>query len=294
MEVNGYAQCNRASAPLANPLLFYGANIDENVLNTLNFEFVSGRNFSPQRASDSLNFIVTQSAADLLGFKNPIGERITYDMFGKQEGEIVGVIKDFQHDDIHTSIKPVVFVFGKPPYLANMFIRYKEGKLDEALHHVRNVFEQLQPGIPLDYSFLDSDFEGQLYRERLLSNISIAFTFIAITIACLGLFGLVLFNGQRRIKEIGIRKVLGASVGQVTIILCRDFIPQVFYSFLLALPFSYFLMEKFLAGYAYRVTISFGSFLLVTTLMLLLVLITSSHQSLKAARENPVDSLKTE
>jgi len=294
MEVNGYAQCNRASAPLANPILFYGANIDENILNTLNFEFVSGRNFSPQRASDSLNFIVTQSAADLLGFENPIGERITYDMFGQQEGEIIGVIKDFQHDDIHTSIKPVVFVFGKPQYLANMFIRYKEGKLDEALFHVRNIFEQLQPGIPLDYSFLDSDFEGQLYRERLLSNISIAFTFIAITIACMGLFGLVLFNGQRRIKEIGIRKVLGASVGQVTIMLCRDFIPQVFYSFLLALPLSYFLMEKFLEGYAYRITISFGSFLLVTTLMMLLVLITSSHQSLKAARKNPVDSLKTE
>ena len=294
MEVNGYAQCNRTTAPFASPLLFYGANIDDHILNMLNFQFVSGRNFSRDHASDSLNFVITQNAADLLGFDNPIGERITYDMFGQQEGEIVGVIKDFQHDDIHTAIKPVVFVFGKSNYLANMFVRYKEGKLDEALNHLRNVFERLQPGIPLNYSFLDSDFERQLYREKLLSNISIAFTIIAITIACLGLFGLVLFNAQRRTKEIGIRKVLGASVSQVTIMLCRDFIPQVLYSFLLAFPVGYYLMQKFLESYASRITISFGTFLLVAALMLFLVLITTSHQSLKAAQQNPVDSLKTE
>jgi ABC-type antimicrobial peptide transport system permease subunit len=294
MEVNGYAHCNRASSPFQSPLLFYGANIDENVLNMLNFEFVSGRNFSRDRASDSVNFIITQNAANLLGFQNPIGERITYDMFGQQEGEIVGVIKDFQHDDIHTSIKPVVFVFGKSNNIANMFVRYKEGKLDEVLNHLQNIFERLQPGIPLNYSFLDSDFERQLYREKLLSNISIAFTIIAITIACLGLFGLVLFNAQRRTKEIGIRKVLGASVGQVTMMLCRDFIPQVLYSFLLAFPVGYYLMQRFLEGYTSRIPISSGSFLLVGVLMLLLVLITASHQSLRAARQNPVDSLKTE
>lgn len=294
MEVNGYAECNRAVGPFESPLLFYGVNIDDHILNTLNFEFVSGRNFSSNHVSDSVNFIITQYAADLLGFDNPIGQRITYNMYDQQEGEIVGVIKDFQHDDIHTAIKPVVFVFGKPAYLANMFIRYQEGKLDEALIHIQNVFEQLQPGIPLNYSFLDSDFERQLYREKLLSNISIAFTIIAISIACLGLFGLVLFNAQRRTKEIGVRKVLGASVGQVTMMLCRDFIPSVLYSFLLAFPLGYFLMQKFLEGYTSRITISFASFLLVTAVMLMLVLVTASFQSFKAAQKNPVDSLKTE
>ena len=294
MEVNGYAACNRADTPLPSPLSFYGVNIDDYVLKTLNFEFVAGRNFSRDHASDSLNLIITQHAAELLGLENPIGERITYDMFDQQEGEIVGVIKDFQHDDIHTSIKPVVFVFGKPEYLANMFIRYKEGKLDEALQHIRDIFEQLQPGAPLNYSFLDSDYERQLYREKLLSNISIAFTVIAVAIACLGLFGLVLFNAKRKTKEIGIRKVLGASVGQVTMMLCRDFIPPVLYSFLLAFPLGYYLMQKFLEDYPSRITISVGSLLLVAILMLLLVLVTASHQSLKAARQNPVDSLKTE
>lgn len=294
MEVNGYAECNRAISPFESPLLFYGVNIDDHILNTLNFEFVSGRNFSSNHASDSVNFIITQYAADLLGFDNPIGQRITYNMYDQQEGEIVGVIKDFQHDDIHTGIKPVVFVFGKPAYLANMFIRYQEGKLDEALIHIQNVFEQLQPGIPLNYSFLGSDFERQLHREKLLSNISIAFTIIAISIACLGLFGLVLFNAQRRTKEIGVRKVLGASVGQVTMMLCRDFIPSVLYSFLLAFPLGYFLMQKFLEGYTSRITISLASFLLVIAVMLMLVLVTASYQSFKAAQKNPVDSLKTE
>jgi ABC-type antimicrobial peptide transport system permease subunit len=294
MEVNGYAQCNRASDPFESPLLFYGANIDEQVLSTLNFELVSGRNFSRAHVSDSLNFVITQHAADLLGFEDPIGERITFDMFGPQEGEVVGVIKDFQHDDIHTPIRPVVFVYGKYAYLNNMFVRYQEGKVDAALQHIKSTFEQVQPGTPVNFSFLDSDFETQLYRERLLGNISIAFTAIAVIIACLGLFGLVIFNAQRRTKEIGIRKVLGASVSQVTVLLCRDFFPPVFCSFLIAFPIGYYLMQKFLEDYATRISISWGSFLMVAVVMVLVLLITISQKSLKAAKENPIDSLKTE
>jgi putative ABC transport system permease protein len=294
MEVNGYAECNSVSSPYPAPLLFYGANIDEHVLSTLNFEFVRGRNFSHDHASDSSNFIITQSAADLLGFDNPIGQRITFNMFSPLEGEIVGVIRDFQNDDIHTIVKPVVFVFGKSQYLANLFVRYRENQLEEALNHLRSTFQQLQPGVPLNYSFLDSDFENQLYREKLLRNISIAFTVIAIIIACLGLFGLVLFNAQRRTKEIGIRKVLGASVKQVAVMLCRDFIPPVFYALLLAFPLAYYLMQKFLEGYPSRISISIDLFLLVGGTLLGLVLITASYQSIKAARQNPVDALKTE
>lgn len=294
MEINGYAECNRVANPYASPLHFYGANIDAHILNTLNFRFIQGRNFSRDFASDSLNFIITQKAAELLGFENPIGQRITYNMFAPQEGEIIGVINDFQNDDIHTTEKPVVFVLGKPEYIANLFVRYREGNLNDALQHVQSIFKELQPGIPLDYSFLDSDFETQLYRERLLSNISIAFTIIAITIACLGLFGLVLFNAQRRTKEIGIRKVLGASVGQMIVMLGRDFISPVLYAFLLAFPVAYYLMEKFLEGYSSRISIEVNSFAFVAGVLLLLVIITASYQSIKAARQNPVDALKTE
>jgi ABC-type antimicrobial peptide transport system permease subunit len=292
MEVNGYVYCNRIVAPLTNPLPFYGVNIDAHVIPTLKFELVAGRNFS--RASDSTNFIVTQSAAKLLGFDNPIGQLITYPMYGPQAGEIIGVIKDFQNDDIHIPVKPVVFAFGKQHLLANLFVRYQEGKLDEALAHVKSTFEKIQPGFPLNYSFLDSDFETQLYRETLIKKISIAFTLIAVAIACLGLFGLVLFNAQRRTKEIGIRKVLGATEQQIVLLLCRNVVPFVFYSLLLALPIGYYLMQNFLEDYPTRITLSPSLFVIVAFTITLMVLLTISYQSLKAARKNAVESLKTE
>jgi putative ABC transport system permease protein len=294
MEVNGYSECNRVQSPFSTPLLFYGANIDENILPTLKFEILQGRNFSQDFPFDSANFIITERAAELLGFDNPVGEKITYTMFGKQEGEIIGVIKDFQNDDIHTAIKPVVFVLEKKKYLRNMFVRYEEGKLSEAVDHIKNLFEKIHPGIPVYYSFLDTDFETQLYREKLLGNISIWFMVISVTIACLGLFGLVLFNTQRRTKEIGIRKVLGASAKQVATMLCRDFVSPVVYSIVIAFPIGFWLMQKFLESYASRVSISLGTFVLVGSAIAVLVLITVSYQSLKAALRNPVEALKTE
>ncbi len=294
MEINGYASCNRVGAPLAAPLSFYGVNIDENVLPALNFKLVQGRNFSATRPSDSSAFIITQKAADLLGLKNPVGEQISFDMFGQQQGEIIGVIADFQNDDIHTAEKPVVFVFGKPQYLGNLFVRYQKDKHEEALAHVKNVFQKFQPDIPLNFSFLDEDFENQLYREKQLSRMSIAYTIIAVAIAALGLYGLVLFTTQRRTKEVGIRKVLGASVPQVLIMLCRDFISPIVYSLIIAFPVAYYLMQQFLEGYASRVVISINSFVLVGAALVVMVLITISYQSLKAATQNPTDSLKTE
>jgi ABC-type antimicrobial peptide transport system permease subunit len=294
MEVNGYAEGNRVAAPFANPVLLYGANIDEDVLSTLKFEIVEGRNFSGGIASDSSNFIITQKAAALFGFGNPIGEKISYNMFGPQEGEVIGVIKDFQNDDIHTPIRPVVFSLGKREYLSNLFVRYKDDQLEQAVDHIKTIFEKIQPGVPVSYSFLDSDFENQFYREKLLRNLSLWFTGIAVAIACLGLFGLVLFDTQRRTKEIGIRKVLGASVNQMAVLLCRGFLPQVLYSFLFAFPVAYFLMEKFLEGYASRIDISLFSFALVGVAMTVLAIFTILYQSMKAAMQNPVESLKTE
>lgn len=294
MEVNGYAEGNRVAAPFATPVLLYGANIDEDVLSALKFEIVEGRNFSWDIASDSSNFIITQKAADLFAFENPIGEKITYNMYGPQEGEIIGVIKDFQNDDIHTPVRPVIFSFGKREYISNLFVRYKDDQLEQAIAHIKTVFAKIQPGVPVSYSFLDSDFENQFYREKLLGNLSLWFTGIAVTIACLGLFGLVLFDTQRRTKEIGIRKVLGASVNQTAMLLCRGFLPQVLYSFVFAFPVAYFLMEKFLEGYASRIDISLFSFALVGAAMIVLAVFTILYQSVKAAMQNPVESLKAE
>ncbi|HTH56578.1 MAG TPA: ABC transporter permease [Cyclobacteriaceae bacterium] len=294
MEINGSSECNRVVAPFKTPMMFYGVNIDERVLTTLKFEFVLGRNFSRDHASDSSNFIVTQSVANLLGFDNPIGKRISYGMYGKQEGEIIGVVKDFQNDDIHLAEKPVVFVFGKPKFLSNLFVKYQAGQLEDALNHVTQIVEKVRPGIALNYSFLDTDFEVQLHRETLMKKISISFTVVAVAIACLGLFGLVLFNAQRRTKEIGIRKVMGATDQQIVMLLCRHVIPFVLYSLLIALPIGYYLMKNFLEEYPARITMSPNLFLAVAGAITFMVLLTISYQSIKAARQNAIDSLKTE
>jgi ABC-type antimicrobial peptide transport system permease subunit len=215
-------------------------------------------------------------------------------MYSSQQGEIVGVVKDFQNDDIHVAEKPVVFAFGKPQHLGNLFVRYQEGKLEEVVSHLKNVFEKIQPGVPMNYSFLDSDFETQLFREQLLKKISVAFTVIAVAIACLGLFGLVLFNAQRRTKEIGIRKVVGASEKQIVVMLCRTVVPFVFYSLLLAFPIAYYLMQKFLEDYPSRITLSVNLFISVTGIIVVLMVLTVGYQSIKAARQKAVDSLKVE
>jgi ABC-type antimicrobial peptide transport system permease subunit len=294
MEVNGYSEVRWPGKSDGNPILLNGASADHDVLPTLKLEFVQGRNFSPEFPSDSSGFVINQKAAALLGFDDPIGQTITYTMFGEQEGKIIGVIKDFHNEDIHAPMDPVIFTFGPEKYLNNLFVRYADGHLEEALNHIKTVFNKFQPGIPLPYSFLDSDFEDQFYQEKLLGNLSVWFTIIALIIAGLGLFGLTMFNAQRRTKEIGVRKVLGASITQVLILLFQDFFLPVMISFLLAFPLAYYLMEQFLEGYAFRIDIPVMTFILVGIATIGFVMLTVSYQSFQAAMKNPVESLKTD
>jgi putative ABC transport system permease protein len=294
MEINGWAEANRVENPLPNPVMLYSSNIDKDFLSVLKFELVQGRNFSPDIASDSSNFIITQKTADVLGFKNPIGQRIQCMAYGEQKGEIIGVIKDFHHNDIHQPINPVVLIYGKNEYLANLFVRYNPQQLESAISHLKLIFQKYSPGTVLNYSFLDNDFENQFYTEKLLKKLSIGFTIIAIVISCLGLFSLTLFNTQRRTKEIGIRKVLGATVQQIMAMLNRDFISPIIISFLIAFPLAYSLMTKYLEGYPFHISISVFSFVMVAFVMIIIVLLTASYQSFKVATKNPTDSLKAE
>lgn len=291
MEVNGYAEVRWPGKTHKNPVMLNGVTADHDLLPALKFELVQGRNFIP---SDSSNFIINQKAADLLGFSDPIGQTITYSMFGDQEGKIVGVIKDFHNEDIHAPIDPVIFAFTSENNLNNLFVRYTDGQLEEALDHIKTTFNKFQPDISLPYSFLDNDFENQFYQEKLLGRFSTWATIIAFIIAGIGLFGLTIFNTQKRAKEIGVRKVLGASVMQILILLCRDFLRPILISILLAFPLSYYLMARFLEGYAFRIDIPALSFIVVGMVMIVFVLLVVSYQSLLAAVKNPVESLKTE
>lgn len=294
MEVNGSAEVKWPTKTSVDPVLLNGVSADHDMLSMLNFKFVAGRNFSPTRASDSSAFIITESAARKMGFTDPIGQTITYTMFGEKEGTIIGVIRDFHNEDIHAPIDPVIFQMASTDFMNNLFVRYEDGKLPQALADIKNVFNKFQPGIAINYSFLDEDFENQFFRERFLNTLSLWFTLIAISIAALGLLGLTLFNNQRMRKQIGVRKILGASVSQIYALLCSAFMKPVLISFAIAFPLAYLLAQKFLEEYAFRIELSFTLFLSVGVMMILFVLITVSFQSLSAALRRPVDVLKSE
>ncbi|HEY0742760.1 MAG TPA: ABC transporter permease [Chryseosolibacter sp.] len=292
MEINGNAEVTWQGKNDPEPMLLNGVSADHDMLQTLKFEFIAGRNFSPAFASDSSAFIITESAARKMGFKDPIGQAVTYSMFGKKEGTIIGVIRDFQNEDIHAPMDPVIFQMTSTAYMSNLFIRYQDGRLDEALAHIKSVFSKFQPGVALDYTFLDGDYQNQFFRERLLGNLSKWSTVIAISIAALGLLGLTMFTTQRRKKEIGVRKVLGATVAQIVMLLWRDFLRPVFISFVVAFPIAYLLAEKFLESYPFRISVSATLFLSVAALMTAFVLITVSFQSVRAALHRPGETLR--
>ena len=216
MEINGFGPAYWPGKSSVEEIMFNAASCDYDYLPTLGFTFVKGRNFSKDFASDSSGFVITQRTADIMGFDDPIGQRITFD----KPGTIIGVIEDFYNADIHETTAPVIFYLGNKESFGHwrrVFVRYEPGSLANVLEHLKKVHGKLQPGTPPEFGFLDRDFDRQFRNEHLLGSLAIWFTVIAVSIACLGLFGLTLFNTQRRIKEIGIRKVLGASVSGLVV-----------------------------------------------------------------------------
>lgn len=294
MEVNGYAQVKWAGMPTDREVYFYGASAGFDMISALGLKLLQGRDFSRDRISDSANFVITKMAAEALGFENPVGQQITYTMFGERTGEIIGVIDDFTHNDIHLPMEPVVFCVGRTTELYNLFVRYRDHQAKDALEHVKKQFARFQPGVTLSYSFLDEDFENQLYNEVFLGRLSLVLTGVAIAIASLGLLGLTLFNAERRTKEIGIRKVLGASVAQVIFLLNREFITPLLISFAIAFPAGFYLMSAYLEGFPFRVSFDVFSFAWVALAMIALVTCAASLLSYRAATSHPAKTLKAE
>jgi putative ABC transport system permease protein len=294
MEINGFSEVKWNGMPTERKTYLYGATIDFDVIPALRMRVVVGRNFSRDFASDSNNFVINRKAADLMGFKDPVGQRITYTMFGERTGEIVGVIDDFNNDDIHLPIAPVVLIIGRSTELFNLFVRYEEGQLEPALTHVRKVCAELYPGATFNHSFLDEDFQNQMYREMFLGKISIALTAMAIFISVLGLLGLTLFSVERRTKEVGIRKVLGASVPQVMVLFFREFFRPTLIAFSAAFPLAYYFVQQYLESFAFKVPITAIPFLVVALSSTVLILVLVSFHSYRAAITNPVEVLKHE
>ena len=267
---------------------------DEKYVQALNLKIVEGRNFSPaEHTTDVSAFLVNQSAVKALGWQTALGKKFTRASGIGMAGPIIGVISDFHIGSLKQEIEPLVLPYLRrsPMYLA---IRLHPGNVAEAISAVEETWKKLAPNQPFSYTFLDQDYARLYNREQQMSHVFQIFSGLAILIACLGLFGLAAFTTQQRTKEIGIRKILGASVSGIVCLLSKDFLKLVLIANLIAWPIAYYAMNQWLQSFAYRINLGISTFILSGLIALFIALLTVSYQAIKAARANPVEALRYE
>jgi len=274
--------------------------IDTRYLQTLNIKPVAGRLYSDEYyAEDTLGTIVlNETAVKLFGFPNPtqaINQKLHFNYNDSTYNfTVIGVVKDFHYEDLHLPIGPFGFQLNTPPLFNYMIVHTRSGNIQSALQTIQNAWQNINAGEPFDFSFLDKDFQKNYDAETRLSSIVGDFTIVAILISCLGLFGLATFSAEQRIKEIGVRKVLGASITNIVALLSTDFLKLVVIAAMIASPVAWLVMHKWLQSFAYRTTISWVVFAITTLIALFIALFTISFQAIKAAVANPIKSLRTE
>lgn len=268
-------------------------HVDHDYLTNFGVDFVAGRNFDHDIASDSSQaFILNEAAVSAIGWESPevaIDKQFNYG--NRQGGRIIGVVKDFHFESLHQPIAPIVF-FVTSGRNSSVAIRVKPGKEEEILDYVREQWSFLNPGFPFTFSWVDESFSQQYANEDNFEKIVKYFSILAVVIASLGLFGLASYTAEQRIKEIGIRKVMGASVAQIITLLTKGFTKLVIIAFLIAIPIAYYFMEMWLQAFAYSGEIQVTAFLYAGILALIIAWITVVSQTLKAALTNPVDSIR--
>ncbi|MEX6690850.1 ABC transporter permease [Danxiaibacter flavus] len=259
---------------------------------TIDWKIVEGRDFSKDFATDSLSVVLNESAADLMGIKkNIVGQSI---QFKHKNYTVIGVIKDMIMESPYKPVRPTIF-FYDPNFVNQVIVGIKPGHpINDALSKIESVFKKYNPGEPLSYTFIDEDYAKKFSDEQRVGNLATFFTILAIFISCLGLFGLVSFVAEQRKKEIGVRKVLGASVYDLWQMLSKEFALLVVISCFVAIPVAWYYLNNWLQQYDYRTSISFWIFILSGLAALIITLITVSFQAIKAAIANPVKSLRTE
>jgi hypothetical protein len=263
---------------------------DENLIPLLGITLLEGRNFISHNKSDSANCIVNEAAVRAMGLKDPVGT--PFEMwFGK--GQIIGVVKDFNNQNFRGAIEPLVFTYA-PTSAWQLFVKLDGRNLDESIKNLETVYKKFDQVYPFEYSFLNQHFNQQYQRETTTGKLAVCFTVIAVFISCLGLFGLASFTAERRTKELGVRKVLGASVSDLVTLLCGDFTKLIFIALLVGTPLAYFITQAFLAQYVYRTPVHLWIFAATGIGILALAIVTVIFQSLKAAVTNPVNSLRSE
>lgn len=270
--------------------------VDENYIPTLNIKLLSGRNFSSVFLTDSNAIIINEAAVKFLGSNNLLNKNLyrLKDIQTKQVDKlhIIGTIKNFNFNSLRDMITPLALSLGKET--GSITVRLSTDNIPLVISQIKNKWQTMTQGEPLTYSFVDEEFNNQYSAEQQTGKIFITFAALAIFIACLGLFGLAAYAAEQRTKEIGIRKVLGATVSNITSMLSKDFLKLVVIASIIAFPVAWWAMNKWLQSFAYRIHISWWLFAIAGFTALLIALITVSFQSIKAAIANPVKSLRTE
>jgi putative ABC transport system permease protein len=263
--------------------------VDEDYLPTMGMKLVKGRNFSHDFVTDSSAVIINEAAVKLFGYTDKCLNRT----LSNKKYHIIGVVKDFNFGSLRENIRPLVMQM-KDDWHASLSIRASTRNLPALLNQIEVQWKSLAPNEHFEYSFMDDDFNALYKNEQRMGQLFVIFTSLAIIIACLGLFGLAAYAAEQRNREIGIRKVLGASVSAITAMLSKDFIKLVFIAVLIATPLAWLVMQKWLQGFAYRQNIQWWVFVVTAFGAAFIAVVTISFQSIKAAMANPVESLKNE
>ncbi|WP_143959834.1 ABC transporter permease [Litoribacter populi] len=272
------------------------ARVANDYVQTLGLEMVAGRPFTDQFSDEGLHIVINQTAVKTYGFEGEeeaLGKKLIMEWQGQiSEYEIVGVVKDYHFESLHKVIKPFALVRTQsPPYL---IAKINAAQVGDVLAYAESSWKNINQATPFAYSFLDLDFQRNYEKEQRTSTIILYFTAIAIMISCIGLFGLAAFTAEQKTKEIGIRKVLGASTWSITALVSKEFLVLVGIAILIAAPLGYYAASRWLEGFAYKIELSIWVFIISGLVAVLIAYGTISFQALKAALANPVNSLKSE
>jgi ABC-type antimicrobial peptide transport system permease subunit len=265
--------------------------IDLDYFKTFGIEIVEGRSYSKEFSTDATEAImVNEEAVKAMGMESPIGKRLS---LSERNFKIIGVVKNYHFRSLRQEIDPLILIYN-PDQCGVLFARLKSENIPKTIGYVENIWKKFAPGHPFNYRFLDEALDGLYRSEQRIGTILRYFSILAIFVSCLGLFGLASFMAEQRTKEIGIRKVLGASVSNIVLLLSREFTKWVLLANIIAWPAAYFAMYKWLQSYAYSTNIALWSFILSGALALVIATVAVSYQSIKAAVTNPADSLRYE
>lgn len=272
--------------------------VDEDYIPTLGMKILQGRNYSKERSQEQDAVILNESALKKLGIEDPIGKIIhTYgqdspDAEHIRDIEIIGIVENFHYESLRENIKPLGLFYSNNRN--NIAVKISTTDMSETINSIKELWNQYAPNQPFTYSFLNERFDAMYRAELRVQNLMASFSILAIVIACLGLFGLSAYSAERRNKEIGIRKVLGANVQSILKLVSKEFLQLISISFIISIPIAWFVMDQWLEGFTYHTTVDIQTFAIAGFGILLITLFTVSGQSIKAALTNPIDSLRSE